>query len=157
MSPVQQGFKYKAQYRACPFIYCQQLLGVSFVSWQLARLRSVDIRWPRKPDDDYILFKTWYALLKHDNFTTSKGASKTEALLSDIRIEQENIGKKFYKVYREARLDLLRDIYSSNDSIRNNIDVGIEKRLKKIVDHIVFAAFAEDRELIARQYTTACD
>lgn len=147
MSPVQQGFKYKAQYRACPFVivsnfwefrlYHDNLLD--YEAWTLDDLVN--------PDDDYILFKTWYALLKHDNFTTSKGASKTEALLSDIRIEQENIGKKFYKVYREARLDLLRDIYSNNDSVRNNIDVGIEKA-QKIVDRIVFAAFAEDRGLL---------
>lgn len=147
MSPVQQGFKYKAQYRACPFVivsnfwefrlYHDNLLD--YEAWTLDDLVN--------PDEDYILFKTWYALLKHDNFTTSKGASKTEALLSDIRIEQENIGKKFYKVYREARLDLLRDIYSNNDSVRNNIDVGIEKA-QKIVDRIVFAAFAEDRGLL---------
>lgn len=147
MSPVQQGFKYKAQYRACPFVivsnfwefrlYHDNLLD--YEAWTLDDLVN--------PDDDYILFKTWYALLKHDNFTTSKGASKTEALLSDIRIEQENIGKKFYRVYREARLDLLRDIYSNNDSVRDNIDVGIEKA-QKIVDRIVFAAFAEDRGLL---------
>lgn len=147
MSPVQQGFKYKAQYRACPFVivsnfwefrlYHDNLLD--YEAWTLDDLVN--------PEDDYILFKTWYALLKHDNFTTSKGASKTEALLSDIRIEQENIGKKFYKVYREARLDLLRDIYSNNENVRDNIDVGIEKA-QKIVDRIVFAAFAEDRGLL---------
>jgi len=147
MSPVQQGFKYKAQYRACPFVivsnfwefrlYHDNLLD--YEAWTLDDLVN--------PDNDYILFKTWYALLKHDNFTTSKGASKTEALLSDIRIEQENIGKKFYKVYREARLDLLRDIYSNNENVRENIDVGIEKA-QKIVDRIVFAAFAEDRGLL---------
>lgn len=147
MSPVQQGFKYKAQYRACPFVivsnfwefrlYHDNLLD--YEAWTLDDLVN--------PDEDYILFKTWYALLKHDNFTTSKGASKTEALLSDIRIEQENIGKKFYKVYREARLDLLRDIYSNNENARGNIDIGVEKA-QKIVDRIVFAAFAEDRGLL---------
>lgn len=147
MSPVQQGFKYKAQYRACPFVivsnfwefrlYHDNLLD--YEVWTLDDLVN--------PDEDHILFKTWYALLKHDNFTTSKGASKTESLLSDIRIEQENIGKKFYKVYREARLDLLRDIYSNNEDVRDNIDVGIEKA-QKIVDRIVFAAFAEDRGLL---------
>lgn len=147
MSPVQQGFKYKAQYRACPFVivsnfwefrlYHDNLLD--YEVWTLDDLVN--------PDEDYMLFKTWYALLKHDNFTTSKGASKTESLLSDIRIEQDNIGKKFYKVYREARLDLLRDIYSNNENVRDNIDLGIEKA-QKIVDRIVFAAFAEDRGLL---------
>ncbi len=146
-SPVQQGFKYKTQYRSVPFVivsnfwefrlYHDNLLD--YEAWTLDDLVN--------PNEDYILFKTWYVLLKHDNFITSKGASKTEALLSDIRIEQENIGKKFYKVYREARLDLLRDIYSNNEHVRDNIDVGIEKA-QKIVDRIVFAAFAEDRGLL---------
>jgi type I restriction-modification system DNA methylase subunit len=146
-SPVQQGFKYKTQYRSVPFVivsnfwefrlYHDNLLD--YEAWTLDDLVN--------PDEDYILFKTWYALLKRSNFTTSKGASKTEALLSDIRVEQENIGKEFYKVYREARLELLRDIYSNNEQVRDNIDIGVEKA-QKIVDRIVFAAFAEDRGLL---------
>jgi hypothetical protein len=146
-SPVQQAFKYKSQYRNCPFViasnfwefrlYHDNLLD--YEVWTLDDLVS--------PDDDYILFKTWFALLKNDNFTTAKGASKTETLLSDIRIEQENIGKKFYKVYREARLELLRDIYRHNDHIKTNIDTGIEKA-QKIIDRVVFAAFTEDRGLL---------
>lgn len=147
MSPVQQGFKYKTQYRSVPFVvvsnfwefrlYHDNLLD--YEVWTLDDLVN--------PDNDYMLFKSWYALLKKDNFTTAKGASKTETLLSDIRVEQENIGKKFYKVYKEARLDLLRDIYRHNDHIKTDIDTGIEKA-QKIIDRIVFAAFAEDRGLL---------
>ncbi len=146
-SPVQQGFKYKTQYRSVPFVivsnfwefrlYHDNLLD--YEVWTLDDL--VD------PTDDYILFKTWYALLRRENFTTSKGTSKTENLLSDIRVEQDNISKNFYKVYREARLELLRDIYQHNNHIRTNIDIGIEKA-QKIVDRIVFAAFAEDSGLL---------
>lgn len=147
MSPVQQGFKYKTQYRSVPFVivsnfwefrlYHDNLLD--YEVWTLDDLVN--------PGDDYLLFKTWYALLKKDSFTTAKGASKTEAILSDIRIEQENIGKKFYKVYKEARTELLRDIYKHNDYIKTDIDTGIEKA-QKIIDRIVFAAFAEDRGLL---------
>lgn len=147
MSPVQQGFKYKTQYRSVPFVivsnfwefrlYHDNLLD--YEVWTLDDLVN--------PDDDYLLFKTWYALLKKDSFTTAKGTSKTEAILSDIRIEQENIGKKFYKVYKEARTELLRDIYKHNDYIKTDIDTGIEKA-QKIIDRIVFAAFAEDRGLL---------
>lgn len=147
MSPVQQGFKYKTQYRSVPFVivsnfwefrlYHDNLLD--YEVWTLDDLVN--------PEDDYILFKTWFALLKKDSLTTAKGVSKTEALLSDIRIEQENIGKKFYKVYKEARLNLLRDIYSQNDHIKTDIDTGIQKA-QKIIDRVVFAAFAEDRGLL---------
>lgn len=147
MSPVQQGFKYKTQYRNCPFVivsnfwefrlYHDNLLD--YEVWTLDDLVN--------PDDDYILFKMWFTLFKKDNFTSSKGSSKTEDLLSDIRFEQEEIGKKFYKRYRDVRLELLRDIYKNNDQVRTDIDLGIEKA-QKIIDRIVFAAFAEDRGLL---------
>ncbi|MFO0955007.1 MAG: TaqI-like C-terminal specificity domain-containing protein [Candidatus Saccharibacteria bacterium] len=147
MSPIQQAFKYKTQYRNCPFV-----IVCNFWEFRLYHDNQLDYElWTLddlvNPEDDYILFKTWYALLRCEKFTASKGASKTEALLSDIRVEQDNISKKFYKVYREARLDLLRDIYKHNHHIRSKIDVGIEKA-QKIVDRIVFAAFAEDRGLL---------
>ncbi|MDZ7786184.1 MAG: TaqI-like C-terminal specificity domain-containing protein [Candidatus Saccharibacteria bacterium] len=146
MSPVQQGFKYKTLYRNCPFVvvsnfwefrlYHDNLLD--YEVWTLDDLVN--------PDDDYILFKTWYTLLKRENFTAKKGASKTEDLLSDIRIEQEEIGKDFYKVYKKARLSLLRDIIEQNQVKRGEIDLAIEKT-QKIIDRIVFACFAEDRGL----------
>lgn len=147
MSPVQQGFKYKVQYQSVPFVivsnfwefrlYHDNLLD--YEVWTLDDLVN--------PEDNYVLFKTWFALLKKDSLTTAKGASKTETLLSDIRIEQENIGKKFYKVYKEARLNLLRDIYSQNDHVKTDIEMGIQKA-QKIIDRVVFAAFAEDRGLL---------
>jgi type I restriction-modification system DNA methylase subunit len=147
MSPVQQGFKYKTQYRNCPFVIVS-----NFYEFRLYRDNQLDYElWTLddlvNPDDDYFLFKTWYVLLRNENFITSKGASKTEQLLSDIRIQQEEIGKKFYKIYKRARLGLLRDIYANNTHVRNDIDFGIEKA-QKIIDRIVFAAFAEDRGLL---------
>jgi type I restriction-modification system DNA methylase subunit len=147
MSPVQQGFKYKTQYRNCPFVVVS-----NFWEFRLYRDNLLDYEvWTLddliNPDGDYILFKTWYVLLNRDNFTVSSGASKTEVLLSDIRIEQEEIGKKFYKVYRDARLELLRDIYKNNPDVKKDIDFGIEKA-QKIIDRIVFACFAEDKGLL---------
>ena len=147
MSPVQQGFKYKTQYRNCPFVVVS-----NFWEFRLYRDNLLDYELWTLDDlvnetEDYLLFKTWYILLKCDNFIAINGTSKTENLLSDIRIEQEEIGKKFYKVYKEARLDLLRDIYKNNSFIKKDIDTGIEKA-QKIIDRIVFACFAEDRGLL---------
>lgn len=147
MSPVQQGFKYKTQYRNCPFVIVS-----NFWEFRLYHDNQLDYElWTLDdlvdPEDDYLKFKTFYTLLHSDNLTTPKGASKTEGWLSDIRFEQEEIGKKFYKIYREARLELLRDIYQHNDSVRSDIEMGIEKA-QKIIDRIVFACFAEDRGLL---------
>lgn len=147
MSPVQQGFKYKTQYRNCPFVVVS-----NFWEFRLYHDNQLDYElWTLDdlvdPEDGYLKFKTFYTLLHSDNLTTPKGASKTEGWLSDIRFEQEEIGKKFYKVYREARLDLLRDIYQHNEIVRSDIDMGIEKA-QKIIDRIVFSCFAEDRGLL---------
>lgn len=147
MSPVQQGFKYKTQYRNCPFVVVS-----NFWEFRLYHDNQLDYElWTLDdlvdPADDYLKFKTFYTLLHSDNLTTPKGASKTEGWLSDIRFEQEEISKKFYKVYREARLELLRDIYQHNEIVRTDINLGIEKA-QKIIDRIVFACFAEDRGLL---------
>lgn len=147
MSPVQQGFKYKTQYRNCPFVIVS-----NFYEFRLYHDNQLDYElWTLddlvNPEDDYLLFKTWYTLLRKDHLVSESGQSKTEQLLSDIRVEQENIGKKFYKVYKEARIELIRDIYRRNTSARNNVDVAIQKA-QKIIDRIVFAAFAEDRGLL---------
>lgn len=147
MSPVQQGFKYKTQYRNCPFVVVS-----NFWEFRLYRDNLLDYELWTLDDlvneaDDYLLFKSWYVLLNRTNLTTSGGVSKTEELLSDIRIEQEEIGKKFYKVYKEARLELLRDIYKNNPQIKTDIDTGIEKA-QKIIDRVVFACFAEDKGLL---------
>lgn len=147
MSPVQQGFKYKTQYRNCPFV-----IVCNFWEFRLYRDNLLDYEvWTLddlvKPEHDYHKFKAWYVLLKSDNFISSSGPSKTEELLSDIRIEQEEIGKKFYKIYKGIRIELLRDIYKNNVHIRKDIDKGIEKT-QKIIDRIVFVCFAEDKGLL---------
>lgn len=147
MSPIQQGFKYKTQYRSCPFVIVS-----NFWEFRLYNDTQLDYEiWTLddlvNPADDYILFKTWFVLLSHDNFVAKQGKSVTENLLSEIRVEQEEIGKKFYKVYKQVRLELLRDIYKNNRFIKKDIDTGIEKA-QKIIDRIVFAAFAEDKGLL---------
>ncbi|GIJ21216.1 Eco57I restriction-modification methylase domain-containing protein [Micromonospora lutea] len=147
LSPVQQGFKYKTQYRVCPFVIVSNFWEIrlyndnqlDYESWTLDEL--VD------PTDDYFAFRTFYSLLHSSNLTSERGPSRTQALLSDIRVEQEEIGKEFYSVYRDARLNLLRDIYIRNDAVRSDIELGIEKA-QKIIDRIVFTCFAEDRGLL---------
>lgn len=147
MSPVQQGFKYKTQYRTCPFVVVSNFYEfrlyndnqLDFETWTLDDL--VD------PDGDYFAFKTFYELLRCDNFTSAQGPSKTELLLSHFRVEQEAIGKEFYAKYKEARLELLRDIYRQNPELRTEFDVAIQIG-QKIVDRVVFSCFAEDRGLL---------
>jgi len=146
-SPVQQGFKYKTQYRNCPFVVVSNFFEFRLYRDNLLDYESWTLDDLVNPENDYQLFKTWYVLLQVNNFTAASGVSKTEGLLTDIRVEQEEIGKKFYKVYRDARLELLRDIYRNNPEVKKNIEFGIEKA-QKIIDRVVFTCFAEDKGLL---------
>lgn len=147
MSPVQQAFKYKSQYRSCPFVIVSNFFEfrlyndhqLDFEVWTLDDL--VD------PADDYRKFKTFYGLLRRERLTVAVGKSPTELLLSEFRVEQDAIGKEFYAKYKDARLELLRDIYRRNEDVRSDFDVAIQKG-QKIIDRLVFAFFAEDKGLL---------
>lgn len=146
-TPVQQAFGYKSLYRHCSFVIVSNFAELrlyndnqlDFEVWTLADLIN--------PADDYLQFKTFYILLNANNLPRLNGASVTEGLLSDIRVRQEDIGKKFYADYSEARMKLLESLYRRNERVRADLDFGIEKA-QKIIDRTVFAAFAEDRGLL---------
>jgi tRNA1(Val) A37 N6-methylase TrmN6 len=147
MSPVQQAFKYKTQYRRCPFVIVS-----NFHEFRLYQDNQLDYeRWTLddliNPIDDYLSFKSWYILLQAANFIAQEGKSKTEQLLSDVRIDQEQISKKFYAIYKEARHELLRDLWRRNPKVKQDIDFGIEKA-QKIIDRIVFVCFAQNKGLL---------
>jgi len=153
MSPVQQAFKYKTLYRSCPFVIVSNFYELrlyndnqlDYEKWTLDDLLD--------PADDYIQFKLFYVLLHADNLTIPRGKSKTVELLTDIRVQQEKIGKAFFEEYRQARLELFRDIYRSNPSIRATFELAMEKG-QKVVDRIVFACFAEDSGLLPENIIT---
>lgn len=147
LSPVQQGFKYKPQYRSCPFVIVS-----NFYELRLYNDTQLDYeRWTLDdlvdPSDDYIALKTFILVLHADNLVSESGPSRTQELLSDIRSQQMAIGADFYRRYKGARLELLRDLYRRNALVRDNIELGIEKT-QKIIDRIIFCCFAEDRGLL---------
>lgn len=147
LSPVQQAFKYKPQYRVCPFVVVS-----NFFEFRLYNDNQLDYEvWTLRdladPTDDYLAFKKWYYLLKADNFVAKTGKSNTEKFLTDIRQEQIEIGQAFYGEYREIRLELLRDIWRNNPLQRKNFQTAIQKA-QTIIDRIVFVCFAEDSGLL---------
>ncbi len=147
MSPIQQAFKYKTQYRSCPFV-----LVSNFWEFRLFQDNQLDYEiWNLddlvNPENDYFEFKKFHYLLNKENFTSSEGLTKTQRLLSEMRSEQEEISKKFYDEYKNLRLELLRDLYRQNELVRNDIEIGI-KKAQKIIDRIVFVCFCEDRGLL---------
>lgn len=147
LSPVQQAFKYKPQYRVCPFVvvsnfYEFRLYNDNQLDYEVWTLRDL-----ANPADDFIAFKQWYYLLHADRFVAKSGKSETERFLSDVREEQIEVGEKFYAEYREIRVELLRDIWRRNPNSRANFQDAI-KKAQTIIDRFVFVCFAEDSGLL---------
>ncbi len=95
MSPIQQAFKYKPQFKECGFV-----IATNFNEIRLFRDNQLDyerftLTELIKPENDYYNFRKFYFLLCSSNFITEKGQTETEKLLSAIRVEQEKITNKF--------------------------------------------------------------
>ncbi|MFZ6993455.1 Eco57I restriction-modification methylase domain-containing protein [Curtobacterium sp. RRHDQ66] len=147
LTPVQQGFMYRPMYRGASFVIVSNFIEtrlyndnqLDYESWFLSDLVS--------DTDDFLAFKTFYLLLRADRLLRRNGYSATEQMLSDVRIEQEQIGNSFYDDYKTVRTLLLQDLYRNNESVQKDLNLGINKA-QKILDRIVFACFAEDGGLL---------
>lgn len=145
LTPVQQAFKYKPQYTRCDFV-----LVTNFYEMRLYRDNQLDYEVFTlgdlvNPENNYYQFRKFYYLLCRQNFIAKTGQSNTERILSAIRIEEEEISKKFYTEYRQLRRELISNIQKNNPDKSANL--AIEKA-QKIIDRIVFVSFCEDLGLL---------
>lgn len=145
LSPIQQWFKYKPQYSNCKWV-----IATNFIEIRLFKDNQLDYEiWTLEdlvnPENDYYQFKRFYYLLNADNLISKSGTSRTEKLLSEVRIEQEQITKKFYKEYKQLRLELINDMRTNNPDV--DLETVIEKA-QKVIDRLIFVHFCEDLELL---------
>jgi hypothetical protein len=98
------------------------------------------------PDNDYQNFKIFWYLLNAKHLISATGMeSVAEKLLSAVRIQSEQITKKFYQEYKTLRLELINDIRKNNTEV--SLDIVIQKA-QKVIDRIVFIHFCEDFGLL---------
>jgi len=147
LSPVQQGFKYKPQFRNCEFVIVSNFLETRLYNDNLLDFESWTLDELSNPTDDFINLRIFHFLLCAPNFTSSSGFSPTSRLLLEARSKQEAISKKFYLDYRVTRLSLVSDILTNNIRFENNPEEAIFLA-QKLVDRIVFVCFAEDKGFI---------
>ncbi|MBD3330816.1 N-6 DNA methylase [Candidatus Peregrinibacteria bacterium] len=149
MTPVQQAFKYKYQYDRCDFVIATNFFEIRLLQDTELHYEKWTLKTLVDEKNDYFDFKKFYYLLCEKNFVAKTGQSRTEKLLSEIRIEEEAITKKFYGEYKSLRLSLIGNILANNEEFlgENALDIAIEKA-QKIIDRIVFVCFCEDLDLL---------
>ncbi len=149
LSPIQQAFKYKPQYKDCGFVIATNFFEIRIFRDNQLDYEKFTLKDLINPNDDYFNFKKFYFLFCANNFITEKGQTNTEKLLSAIRIEQEKITNKFYKEYKQLREQLIKDIIQNNEKIqRSNFYNHVVEKAQKIIDRIVFICFFEDAGLL---------
>jgi hypothetical protein len=95
-----------------------------------------------KPDNDYYNLKSLLVILGKKYLISESGKSPTETRLSEVRIIQEQITKKFYQQYKSLRFELINDIRRHNPEV--SIEAVVEKS-QKIIDRVIFIHFCEDK------------
>jgi REP element-mobilizing transposase RayT/type I restriction-modification system DNA methylase subunit len=148
LSPIAQAFKYKHQIKECPFVIATNFYEIRLFKDYHGDYEQFTLDSLTDAKNDYFEFRKFHYLLSADNFISKIGQSNTEKLLSEIRIEEEEIKKEFYKEYKELRLELLRNIYKNNEKARNNFANFAISKAQKIIDRLMFVAFCEDRDLL---------
>jgi len=145
-TPVEQGFGYKTSFSSCKWLIVSNFFVTRLYRDNKQDYEERTLEQLMDPLNNYFQLKKLILLL-HQSRLLQLGwtDSHTEKLLSQFRIQQENITKKFYKEYKELRLALINDIRHNNPNV--SVEVSIEKA-QKIIDRIVFIHFCEDRWLL---------
>jgi len=149
LSPVQQAFKYKPQFKECNFVIATNFFEIRLHKDNQLDYEQFTLDKLADPTNDYFELKKFYYLLCADNFISKAGKTKTEELLSEIRVDQQKITKKFYEEYKLLRQELIKDIVINNKVQKNAKELLlIIEKAQKIIDRIVFVCFCEDRYLL---------
>ncbi len=101
------------------------------------RVRMVDL-------DDRDRFAEFYAVFHADALLgTGTFLHKTSWLLQQTEQKQESVGEKLYDEYRLRRHELIRELTAKGHSFIKSVPAA-----QKLLDRILFVAFAEDRGLL---------
>ncbi len=101
------------------------------------RVRMIDLVDEERFADFYAVFHA-EALLGTGNFS-----QKTAWLLKETEDKQETVGEKLYEDYRDRRKELIRELTAKGYDFAKSVAAA-----QKLLDRILFVAFAEDRGLL---------
>lgn len=101
------------------------------------RVRMIDLADSNAFADFYAVFHA-DALLGTGNFLP-----RTAWLLDQTEQKQENVGEELYEEYRVRRVELIRELTAKGYDFARSVTAA-----QKLLDRILFVAFAEDRGLL---------
>lgn len=139
LTPIEQAYLYSTKYAGCDWII-------------VSNFKEIRLYNKNKTQDFYekfeVLdlleeseFKRFYYLLCKENLISRDLHSIIDVLSEDTSIIEKDITNKFYKEYKQGRLNLFEHLLNNNSEIQKEV---ILEKTQKILDRLVFTLFCED-------------
>ena len=142
-SPVQQAWDYANDNEGTKWVLVSNYREIRLYAYGKGRkdYETFDLTALTKSEQ---LYKQFILLLSADNLL----GGKTLSLLAESEQANQDITDKFYREYKELRVRLIEIIGKDNTAIDK---LDIIRYAQKILDRILFIAFAESRDLLPKK------
>jgi len=153
-SAVEQGWRYANHARDCRWVLVSNYREIRlYHTRRTPALAEVFMLEELAEKEDQ--FKKFYFLLSRDRFLpareTPSSQSKTDQLLTQSEQADEDLTSEFYTEYKELRLLLVKHFLTSAPQDIKDRNHQVIERAQKVLDRILFIAFAEDKGLLPKQ------
>lgn len=139
LTPIEQAYLYATKYDGCNWIIVSNFKEIRIYNKHKTQeyFEKFDVTNLTEEEE----FKRFYFLLSKDTLLSKGKDSLVDELTKNTLEVEQDITKKFYKEYRQIRLNLFNHLIENNSSI--NKEVLLEKA-QKLLDRLIFTLFCED-------------
>ena len=151
---IEQGYLYATKFDRCSWIIVSNLREIRLYHKNRTQdyYEKFDVLELHKEEE----FKQFYYILCRQNLISNAKTSVIDDLANESSKEEEHITLKFYKEYKDIRLNLFNHLTQHNAGIEKKI---LLEKAQKILDRLIFILFCEDtgillpRNLVRDTYT----
>ncbi len=138
-TPIEQGYLYSTKFDRCNWIIVSNFREIRLYNKNRTQdyFEKFDVLELHKEDE----FKRFYYLLCRQNLLSKSATSIIDDLANDTTIVDEDITKKFYGQYKNARLSLFLHLIEHNEAIEQTV---LLENAQRIIDRLIFILFCED-------------
>lgn len=149
-SAVHQGWRYANYTPDCKWVIVSNYREIRL--YQTSKTPAFYERFNLKDLAEIDEFKKFYLLLCRQNFLPDESdvtkPSRTDEILRQSGEAEESVTKALYKEYKNVRLTLAQHFRAFGQKDLPNREEVLLEKAQKVLDRILFIAFAEDRRLI---------
>jgi hypothetical protein len=138
-TPIEQASSYALKFDRCNWIILSNFREIRLYS--KSRTQNYSERFDVLELQKEAEFKRFYYLLCSKNLISKTHASVIDDLANDTAVVNEDITKKFYNQYKQARLSLFNHLVQQNPIYEKTI---LLEKAQKIIDRLIFILFCED-------------